>query len=86
VVLMTTKHTCGGPVFGRLADPGECPRCDELRAGALPVSWAWTAGYKRRQAQEAARTDQMAAHFASARHNDPQHPQYCGRVCTAFDW
>lgn len=34
----TTKHTCGGPSFGRKT-PG-CPRCDELLAGAAPVEWA----------------------------------------------
>jgi len=33
----TTKHTCGGPSFGRKT-PG-CPRCDELIAGAAPVRW-----------------------------------------------
>jgi hypothetical protein len=33
----TTKHTCGGPVYGRKT-PG-CPRCDELIAGAAPVQW-----------------------------------------------
>jgi hypothetical protein len=38
-----TKHTCGGPVFGRLAEPGTCPRCDELRAGAAPRQWVGTA-------------------------------------------
>ena len=32
----TTKHTCGGPAFGRKT-PG-CPRCDELIAGAAPVT------------------------------------------------
>jgi hypothetical protein len=34
----TTKHTCGGPHFGRLT-PG-CPRCDELSRGAKPVRWS----------------------------------------------
>lgn len=34
---MTTKHTCGGPVFGRLTEG--CARCAELRAGAQPVRW-----------------------------------------------
>jgi hypothetical protein len=33
----TTKHTCGGPVFGRKT--AGCPRCDELIAGAAPVQW-----------------------------------------------
>lgn len=34
----TTKHTCGGPAFGRVT--AGCPRCDELVAGAQPVQWA----------------------------------------------
>ena len=32
---MTTRHTCGGPVWGRKT-PG-CPRCDELLGGATPA-------------------------------------------------
>lgn len=35
----TTKHTCGGPAFGRKT-PG-CPRCDELLAGAAPIAQTW---------------------------------------------
>ena len=38
---MATKHTCNGdrpPVFGRKT-PG-CARCDELLAGAAPVTWS----------------------------------------------
>ena len=31
------EHTCGGPSFGRLT--AGCPRCDDLQAGADPVSW-----------------------------------------------
>lgn len=34
----TTRHACGGPVFGRKT-PG-CPRCDELIGGATPVEWS----------------------------------------------
>lgn len=34
----TTAHTCGGPKFGKRT-PG-CPRCDELAAGAAPVTWS----------------------------------------------
>lgn len=34
---MTTKHTCGGPIFGKKT-PG-CPRCDEMLAGAPAVKW-----------------------------------------------
>lgn len=42
-----TKHTCnsdrpGMPLpFGRKADLGQCPRCDELRQGAAPRSPGW---------------------------------------------
>ena len=32
-----TRHTCGGPVYGRIT-PG-CPRCDERANGAKPRSW-----------------------------------------------
>ena len=39
-----TRHTCGGPSFGRLA--AGCPRCDELAAGAPARQWA---GMGRRQ-------------------------------------
>ena len=35
--MATTKHTCGGPVFGKRT--AGCPRCDELSAGAAPVKW-----------------------------------------------
>jgi hypothetical protein len=38
--MATTKHDCGGPVFGRKT-PG-CPRCDELLSGAAPVVWGWS--------------------------------------------
>jgi hypothetical protein len=41
---MTTKHTCTDTgralPFGRKAPAGECPRCDELRAGADPTRFA----------------------------------------------
>lgn len=50
---MTTKHTCGGPVFGKKT-PG-CPRCDELLSGAAPVQWAGTRNreWERREAEYA---------------------------------
>src|ERR1019366_2339401 len=51
----TTKHTCGGPVFGKKT-PG-CPRCDELLAGAEPVRWAMT-----RQQDDAQRAAEIRAH------------------------
>lgn len=61
---MTTKHTCGGPVFGKRT--AGCPRCDELAAGAAPVRWASRYGQDEtrerflanlRRAQEQARRD-----------------------------
>ena len=73
---MVTKHTCGGPVFGRKT-PG-CPRCDELLAGAAPVQWrgAW------RQQQEAQDRRWAAEHFAGQRHRSGG----CGPVCTFGEW
>ena len=74
----TTKHTCGGPSFGRKT-PG-CPRCDELIAGAAPVQQPWRG---QRARDEAARRADIAAHFApGGRHARGE----CGPVCTAFDW
>jgi hypothetical protein len=67
----TTKHTCGGPVFGRKT-PG-CPRCDELLAGAEPVRWN-----TRRRDDEAARLAEIRAHDCAR--------SGCGPVCTAFQW
>lgn len=70
----TTKHTCGGPKFGRLASSGLCPRCDELRAGAAPVKW--------KESAEDERCRSIAAHFASDKHRRG----LCGPVCTFGDW
>ena len=68
----TTKHTCGGPAFGRKT-PG-CPRCDELLAGAAPVQWA---GSQRRQDDEH-RAAEIRAHDCKA--------SRCAIVCTFGDW
>ena len=69
---MTTKHTCGGPVFGRRTIG--CHRCEELTAGAPPVKWN---GTLRREAE--------ARLIAAIRAHDCRASR-CGPVCTAFDW
>jgi len=76
------KHTCNnghGPSFGRKT--AGCPRCDELLAGAAPVSW----GGRRRstRAEENAREAHRLAHFAAG---GPHARGLCGPVCTAFDY
>ena len=71
---MNTKHTCGGPVFGRLAPAGTCPRCDELRAGSTPVQWV---GGRRAQT-DALRVVEIRAHDCVKSH--------CGPVCTFGEW
>jgi hypothetical protein len=71
----TTKHTCGGPAFGKLT-PG-CPRCDELAGGAEPVRWRLSG-----RQDDAQRCRDIEAHFTSQRHLSGG----CGPVCTAFDW
>ena len=54
---MITKHTCGGPTFGRKT-PG-CPRCDELLSGAAPVRWN-TEAARQRELAEIRRTAERA--------------------------
>jgi hypothetical protein len=73
--MATTPHTCGGPSFGRKT-PG-CPRCDELLAGAAPVTWAPS-----RAQRDAAVSAENRAHFTSARHRSGG----CGPVCTYGEW
>ena len=74
----TTRHTCGGPSFGRKT-PG-CPRCDELIAGAAPVTQPWR---ETRKQEDARRSASIAAHFApGGRHARGD----CGPVCTFGDW
>lgn len=70
-----TRHTCGGPVFGRLAPTGTCPRCDELRKGAEPVRWR-SASHR-----DPSRADAIAEHYRSG-----ECARTCGPVCTRFDW
>jgi len=80
----STRHTCntsqpGKPLpFGKRAQPGQCPRCDELTAGAAPRT-GW--GVSRAQA-DTARAADIRAHFASERHRSGG----CGSVCTFGDW
>ena len=69
---MTTQHTCGGPVFGRKAPLGECRRCDELRFGLPPVSWAGSRG------RNELRCDKLRKHDCTA--------SRCGPICTFGDW
>lgn len=67
----TTRHTCGGPSFGRKT-PG-CPRCDELLNGAAPVVWANSSRQDDRQ-----RSAVIRAHDCRL--------SGCSIVCTFGDW
>ena len=71
----TTKHTCGGPSFGRKT-PG-CPRCDELLAGAEPVVW----NTRRDEITREQRRFALDRHFASGDHKNG-----CRVTCTFGDW
>ena len=71
----TTKHTCGGPVFGKKT-PG-CPRCDELLAGSAPVRWEWA---ERDKADRKAGRGKYAS-YVPCKHED--HPAW---MCTANQW
>jgi len=70
----TTHHTCGGPAFGRLAQLGTCPRCDELRKGAAPRK-GWGQAKREREAQF---VREIKAHDCKVRG--------CGPVCTFGDY
>lgn len=77
--MATTKHTCGGPAWGRKT-PG-CPRCDELLAGAPAVAQPWR-GRPTRAREDAQRSREISEHFRSARHLSGG----CGPVCTFGEW
>lgn len=66
-----TKHNgqCS-MAFGRYSPEGECPRCDELRAGAPPRKW--------RESHDARRVREIRAHDCVE--------SKCGPVCTFGDW
>lgn len=74
---MTTRHNCGGPVFGRKTVG--CPRCDELLAGAAPVVWK---SFETAEQRRYAFSEQLRAHFDSDAHRSGK----CGPVCTFGDW
>ena len=74
-----TRHSCGGPSFGRLT--AGCPRCDELAAGAPARQQVWRHRETRAQ-EDARRSAEIHAHFASDRHRSGG----CGPVCTFGEW
>lgn len=73
-----TPHRNCSRVFGRL-DP-DCPRCQELAAGAVRREQPWR-GLRARQEQSRARA--LEAHFAPG---GPHARGDCGPVCTCGDW
>ena len=83
----TTRHTCTADgkalPFGRKAPEGECPRCDELRAGAAPRTPGWVESAERKARHEAQDRAARKAHFGPG---GPHRRGDCGPVCTAFDW
>jgi hypothetical protein len=70
--------------FGRKMPAGQCPRCDQLLAGATPreAHPALQAVKKRERDDEQTRAA-MAEHFAP---HGPHARGDCGPVCTRFDW
>lgn len=74
---MATKHndTCT-MAFGRASRHHDCPRCEELKAGAAPVKWAERPTYDQEQVSA------IRFHFSSQKHLSGG----CGPVCTFGDW
>lgn len=65
------KHTCGGPVFGKLAPKGECVRCDELREGSPARAGFFSARNTKLERGATAHSCETSK---------------CGPVCTFGDW
>lgn len=74
-----TKHTCGGPAFGRKT-PG-CPRCDELLAGA-PVVRGW--GYEKAR-ESTLRCEAIRRHYAKDANGRSECDRQCLPICVRFD-
>jgi hypothetical protein len=83
------EHTCnpkspGKPrPYGRRAPQGECPRCDELHAGATPRE---VPAHLRNAAQQHSgypSDSERERHFAPG---GPHRSGACGPVCTFGDW
>lgn len=72
-VAVSTKHSCGGPVFGRKT--AGCPRCDELLAGAKPVE-SWT-----KRSPFDGSVDRDIKHYCVVNGVDK-----CGIICTHGEW
>jgi hypothetical protein len=69
------SHTCGGPRFGRLPEPGKCQRCDALRAGAAPVRWRGRDG------------EQLISDAANVIRKHDCKRSGCSSICCTFgDW
>lgn len=70
--------------FGRLKPVGQCPRCDQLRAGAAPRdAHPALRAVQRRREDEAQQDAARREHFAPG---GPHARGVCGPVCTAFDY
>ena len=73
-MMKTTKHTCGGPVFGKRT--AGCPRCDELANGAAPAAHGYFGTARHAMHQMNKRIDAMP-HICT---------ESCGEVCTWGQW
>ncbi|MER7487964.1 hypothetical protein ABTY20_19060 [Streptomyces sp. NPDC126497] len=76
---MTTKHN-HAPRFGRKFNG--CPRCDELKAGAEPVTWS-SGRTERGRVGSCPTNTEVSNHFAPG---GPHERGVCGPVCTFGDW
>lgn len=79
-----TRHgeTCA-MAFGKYSPHNDCPRCNELKAGASARA-GWQRGYFSGKAQqETARLREIAAHFAPGGRHDQI--TAAGGVDTAFE-
>jgi len=67
-----TRHTCGGPKFGRLTEG--CPACHEIWMGYRAPVRGWTS----KKEMERVQVEAIKAHDCKKSN--------CGPVCTFGDW
>ena len=82
-----TRHngTCS-MAFGKYSQHNDCPRCNELKAGA-PARAGWQKGYFSRKAQqEAAQLRAIEAHFAPGGRYSQLKAAGMEFTDTAFSW
>ena len=72
--------------FGKPSQHADCPRCNELKAGAAPRAGWQKAYFTRKAQQEAAQLRAIEAHFAPGGRYEQLKAKGLEFTDTAFQW